>query len=620
VDEYVDAGASARSADRPALQKLLERLRENRDVDYVICHKVDRLARNRADDVAIGLTIHKAGAVLVSASEQIDESPAGTLLHGIMAAIAEFYSKNLSAEAKKGLYEKARRGGTPGYAPLGYLNSTTRMDGREVKTVVLDSERAPHIQWAFEAYSSGQWSITDLVEELARRGLRTRPTATRPAVPLTRSMIHRILSSPYYAGRLPFVGVEYEGRHQALVDEQTWQQVQDVLSGRRIAGDRSWRHEHYLKGTLFCARCGSRLGFGWSKGRGGRYAYFFCLGRSKKRTNCDLPYLPADKAEEHVMDWWGKVKLAPEVIKHVRDFVQGEMAEQKTKDQQILSTQRRRLTKLERTRQKLIDAYLAEAIPVADLKQRQEALQAEQREAERLIGLASVNHELLHKRLDIALGLLEHCERLYLGISDKDRRAFNQAFFDGLFIDRGGVKRAVLAAPFAQLHDISIGFAEEDEDDDQDGPGAGPEGPGGPPRRGSAKVLATTGSRQNPAPKEQGPGSNLVLLAEREGFEPSSDGTARNGFRDGMDLAQPCGLCGSCDSRCDSRPEQRRSCPPPSAFIRSRRPAPAEADPAGSDQILRLDRRQVSAHAVRTATCSRSARRTGQPRSRIVSR
>lgn len=83
VDEYVDAGGSARSIDRPALQELLERLHERRDVDYVIVHKVDRLARDRADDVTIGLTIHKAGAVLVSASEQIDDTPAGTLLRGI---------------------------------------------------------------------------------------------------------------------------------------------------------------------------------------------------------------------------------------------------------------------------------------------------------------------------------------------------------------------------------------------------------------------------------------------------------------------------------------------------------------------------------------------------------
>lgn len=47
VDEYVDAGESARKSDRPALQRMLERLNADRDIDYVIVHKVDRLARNR---------------------------------------------------------------------------------------------------------------------------------------------------------------------------------------------------------------------------------------------------------------------------------------------------------------------------------------------------------------------------------------------------------------------------------------------------------------------------------------------------------------------------------------------------------------------------------------------
>ena len=61
VEEFVDAGASARSADRPALQAMLERLKLG-GIDYVIVHKVDRLARDRADDVMIALAIHKAGA------------------------------------------------------------------------------------------------------------------------------------------------------------------------------------------------------------------------------------------------------------------------------------------------------------------------------------------------------------------------------------------------------------------------------------------------------------------------------------------------------------------------------------------------------------------------------
>ena len=105
--KFLDAGASARSADRPALQAMLERLKSG-GVDYVIVHKVDRLARDRADDVMIALAIHRAGAKLISVTEAVDATPAGTLLHGIMAAISEFYSNNLSQEAKKGLHEKAK--------------------------------------------------------------------------------------------------------------------------------------------------------------------------------------------------------------------------------------------------------------------------------------------------------------------------------------------------------------------------------------------------------------------------------------------------------------------------------------------------------------------------------
>ena len=77
-------------------------------VQYVIVHKVDRLARNRADDVAITLAIQKSGAALVSCSENIDETPSGLLLHGIMSSIAEFYSRNLANEVIKGLSRRSR--------------------------------------------------------------------------------------------------------------------------------------------------------------------------------------------------------------------------------------------------------------------------------------------------------------------------------------------------------------------------------------------------------------------------------------------------------------------------------------------------------------------------------
>ena len=55
-------------------------------------------------------------------------------MHGMLASMAEFYSKNLAAEAKKGLHQKAMAGRTPGYAPVGYLNVIRRVDGYEFRT------------------------------------------------------------------------------------------------------------------------------------------------------------------------------------------------------------------------------------------------------------------------------------------------------------------------------------------------------------------------------------------------------------------------------------------------------------------------------------------------------
>jgi len=88
LHEFVDAGESAKSADRPSLQLLVAFVHEHRP-DYVIVHKIDRLARNRNDDVMINLQLQSAGARLVSCTENIDETPSGKLLHGIMASIAE---------------------------------------------------------------------------------------------------------------------------------------------------------------------------------------------------------------------------------------------------------------------------------------------------------------------------------------------------------------------------------------------------------------------------------------------------------------------------------------------------------------------------------------------------
>lgn len=225
-------------------------------------------------------------------------------------------------------------------APIGYLNRTQVRDGIERRGIVVDDERAPHIVWAFESYETGLWSISEITDELERRGLKSRPTARFVGTPLTRSQVHRMLSNPYYAGRLCYGGIEYDGKHPAVVSEETFHTVQTILANRRLAGDRSWKRQQYLKGTVFCHRCGERLGYAHSKGRGGEYAYFFCLGRHRRRTDCDLPYLPADAVEAAVIERWGDVRFTDWLRSELEAIVDTEFTTMRSNDVRMLATQR----------------------------------------------------------------------------------------------------------------------------------------------------------------------------------------------------------------------------------------------------------------------------------------
>ena len=206
----------------------------------------------------ITLAIRASGAALVSCAERINETPSGIFLHHVMSAIAEYDNQNRAIEVMKGLVQKAKTGGTPGKAPLGYLNVRKVENCREVRTVEVDPERGPLIAWAFEAYATGEWSTRTVLDELNERGLTTAPTATKPGGQLSWSHIPDLLSNPYYKGTVRYMGVDYEGNHPKLVSPATWQRVQEVLADHRN-GEKQRTHRHYLKSSLFCGQCGSRL-------------------------------------------------------------------------------------------------------------------------------------------------------------------------------------------------------------------------------------------------------------------------------------------------------------------------------------------------------------------------
>ncbi|WP_237203719.1 recombinase family protein [Rothia endophytica] len=120
-------------------------------------------------------------------------------------------------------------GGTLGRAPIGYLNVTENIDERKINTVQTDPERAPFVKLAFELYASRDKTFADIAEELTNRGLRTRPMQRPPAGPISDSKIQQMLRDRYYLGEVRYKGERYPGRHEALIDEDQFNRVQELM-------------------------------------------------------------------------------------------------------------------------------------------------------------------------------------------------------------------------------------------------------------------------------------------------------------------------------------------------------------------------------------------------------
>jgi site-specific DNA recombinase len=451
VDEYIERAESAKTNNRPELNVMLKRIKEQRDIDYVILWKVDRFARNRRDDANMLFEIELAGARLISATENIDQTPAGRLMHGMLASFAEYYSRNLANEVIKGSTEKAKRGGTPNRAPLGYLNSREQLaQGGEVRTVVIDPVRGPIITWAFESYATGLYSLSDLAILLEARGLHSRGSRRQAPQPLNQARVQELLSNSYYTGIVSYRGKQYPGRHEPLVSQELFDKVQAVLTSHQLSGERDRKHQHYLKGTIRCGTCGCRLVYSRNKGNGGLYEYFVCP--RNQRGNCPQGYQPVDLVEAAIEDHYATVQLSEAEREEIRQAVTISLGERVATAQHEVDRCEGVLQEVKEQERKLLTMHYEDRISGELFDEEQTRLRHRRQDAEDLIARVSLSFDDAIATLDLALEILDDdLHDLYRRGDDTIRRLINQAIFNGLFVCDETITQAELAEPFAAL-------------------------------------------------------------------------------------------------------------------------------------------------------------------------
>ena len=123
---------------------------EKRMFEVVIVWKLDRFSRNRYDSATYKTRLKKNGVRVVSAKEQISDTPEGIILESMLEGMAEYYSADLAVKITRGMKEnalKCRYNG--GGMPFGY------MVGPDQK-LVINPQTAPIVVEIFQRYANGE--------------------------------------------------------------------------------------------------------------------------------------------------------------------------------------------------------------------------------------------------------------------------------------------------------------------------------------------------------------------------------------------------------------------------------------------------------------------------------
>jgi site-specific DNA recombinase len=189
VEVIVDAGVSAKTLDRPGLQRALGMLRKGQ-TNALLVAKLDRLTRSVEDLGELIRTVFVHGkADLLSVGEQIDtRTAAGRLVLNVLGSVAQWERETIGERTAEALaHKKAQGHKTGGDVPYG---SRLAADG----TTLLPDEAEQALLGAIHEARQRGLSQRAVVAELTRQGF-----TTRKGTPLVLKQVQRIMQQAYIA-------------------------------------------------------------------------------------------------------------------------------------------------------------------------------------------------------------------------------------------------------------------------------------------------------------------------------------------------------------------------------------------------------------------------------------
>lgn len=276
---YDDAAFSGGSLERPALQALLQDIDKGL-VDVIVVYKIDRLTRSLADFAKLVEVFDKKSISFVAVTQQFNTTTSmGRLTLNVLLSFAQF-ERELSSERVRDKIAASRQKGkwTGGSVPLGY-------DSRDKKLVINKAE-AKIVQMIFDRYlvlKSFQKVIDELNENKVVSKVRYGKGQRLGGVPFTYGPLAYLLKNRTYLGETGHKNSWFPGEHEAIIENATFDQVQDLL--RTNSEGRTGKRKcngALLTGLLFDDK-GSRMSPSFTVKQGIRYSFYVSSALLKGR-------------------------------------------------------------------------------------------------------------------------------------------------------------------------------------------------------------------------------------------------------------------------------------------------------------------------------------------------
>lgn len=151
VDTYIDRAMTGTNDNRVAFQKMLKDS-SRKEWQYLIVYKLDRFSRNKFESVIHKKTLRDNGVTILSAMENLTDSPEGRMMETVLEGFNQYFSEELTQKVNRGLKESWRKGkATGGQDIFGY-------DVVDKKYVVNEYE-SKIVEDAFLMYSQGYKAV-----------------------------------------------------------------------------------------------------------------------------------------------------------------------------------------------------------------------------------------------------------------------------------------------------------------------------------------------------------------------------------------------------------------------------------------------------------------------------